>query len=348
MLGMTTSPRRRHSIGVTLCTLLQFNILCLALGEGSSIKHHHPQINHHLREVGLVHVSQQSQCLPSGRRQCGQTTTFKLTDAAQPVSVSEQGQLTSSSPASVGSSWEASNQRATSVAAIATSPVGGNSGKRGISYEREELLAPFQGHVSWKYNWGTSGQAQAGVEFVPMWWGPTKPFPELNGVAAALSFNEPDMHGQADIDPVAAAAKHVEAFSKWKGVVRIGSPAVTNGLAPMGIDWLERFFVACGGNCLCDFLAIHWYAGGPDASKSLSAHIQAAVDMARRHGIEKVWLTEFGSDHAGEDERASFMREAVQILEHHPAVERYAAFMASDGTLLKGDQLNTIGAAYIA
>jgi hypothetical protein len=44
----------------------------------------------------------------------------------------------------------------------------------------------------------------------------------------------------------------------FAGKAKLVSPAVTNGAAPLGLDWLDRFFAACKG-CTVDVIAIHIY-----------------------------------------------------------------------------------------
>ena len=238
----------------------------------------------------------------------------------------------------------------TGVSSVATPFPNTTSHKRGISYNSPDLAQVFEPYVTWMYDWGFSGSSSPGVEYIPMLW-------DLNNQdafaatiarsAAALSFNEPDLSSQANIDPVVAAQAHRKVFGPWFGKVRIGSPAVTNGQGddpPMGTVWLEQFFQACS-QCPVDYVAFHWY-GGPDLD-ALRRHIDAVAQVAARHGVSELWLTEFGV--TGDIQtQASFMSAAVHELESNAAIGRYAAFMASDGTLMTGNALNVVGQAYVA
>lgn len=72
------------------------------------------------------------------------------------------------------------------------------------------------------------------------------------------SFNEPDHSAQANLSPAAAAAAWKQYIQPFAGKVKLVSPAVTNGAAPMGLTWLDNFMSACSG-CTIDAVAIHIY-----------------------------------------------------------------------------------------
>jgi hypothetical protein len=69
--------------------------------------------------------------------------------------------------------------------------------------------------MTWAYNCGASqsGSLTSGVEYIPMLWGlnftntwnSTSQPAISSGSTAALSFNEPDISSQSNIDPVTAA-----------------------------------------------------------------------------------------------------------------------------------------------
>lgn len=224
-------------------------------------------------------------------------------------------------------------------------------GKKGISYNSAARVAAFGKSVSWAYNWAATPDGNLnGVQYVPMAWGSNDVSTIASRVGSAthvLSFNEPDLNTQANIDPVTAAKQHIAAFSPLRGKIQIGSPAVTNGATtspPMGTIWLDQFFTACGGNCPVDFVAYHWYATA-DSFEYFKTHTQNVINTAAKYGIKKVWLTEFAPEGSPEAQ-AAFMKLAVPFLDANPAVERYAAFMAADGQLMTGGSLNAVGSAY--
>lgn len=220
-----------------------------------------------------------------------------------------------------------------------------------MSFNDAKLLAAFGSSISWSYNWGASESGSLnGVEFVPMMWGLNDVSSFASKVGSAthvLSFNEPDLGEQANIDPANAAKQHIAGMKSLVGKVKIGSPAITNGAGTsplMGIDWLNQWFKECAGQCPVDFVAFHWYATA-DSIDYFKKHVADVIAAAQANGVNKVWLTEFAPAGSAADQ-ASFMKEAVAFLESTPAVERYAGFMASSNTLLSGTSLNSVGAAY--
>ncbi|KAJ9661403.1 hypothetical protein H2198_001971 [Neophaeococcomyces mojaviensis] len=248
----------------------------------------------------------------------------------------------------------ASSVKSSSAAASATSApsTGSSGGKRGVSYNSASLVSAFGSSVSWAYNWATTSSGlSSGVEFVPMCWGLQEASTcasKFGSASHVLSFNEPDLGTQANIDPQTAATKHKEVFGSLKGKMQIGSPAVTNGATtspPMGVNWLDQFFNACGADCPVDFVAYHWYATA-DSIEYFKQHTKDIIAIAAKHGVSKVWLTEFAPTGGSASDQASFMQQAVDFLDSTAEVERYAAFMASDGTLLSGSSLNSVGSAY--
>ncbi|RVX68991.1 hypothetical protein B0A52_08058 [Exophiala mesophila] len=245
----------------------------------------------------------------------------------------------------------------TSSTPQASVPGSATSGKKGLSYNSASLTSLFSGKgISWVYNWAAvaDGPILPGADYVAMLWG-EKSIDTWSASAAAaissgtthvLSFNEPDHAEQANMDPTVAAQTHIDYLNPLADQVSIGSPAITNGGSPMGIQWLENFFSACGAQCKVDFVAFHWY----DAASNFAyfeKHVEDVISLAQRQGIEKVWLTEFGAS-GSEDEVAAFLRQAVDYLDGNPAVERYAYFMCSDGILVDGNAIsNPIGEEYV-
>lgn len=204
--------------------------------------------------------------------------------------------------------------------------------------------------MTWTYNWGSTpgGSPASGLEYVPMLWG-------LNAVGSwppasaehYLSFNEPDLSSQSNIDPATAATNHIKYMNPLSGSV--GSPAVTNGAGTsplMGIDWLNSFFTSCGGKCKIDFVAFHWYSAATDVDY-FKQHVTDVINAAAAQGISKVWLTEFGA--SGSDSQVvSFLGQVLPWLDQQAAVEKYAYFMCGTaaGQLVSGTSLSTIGQAY--
>ncbi|KAI1913298.1 hypothetical protein LOZ61_002833 [Ophidiomyces ophidiicola] len=235
-----------------------------------------------------------------------------------------------------------------------TSSSSPSSGKRGLCYNDPKAVAAFKGTAadSWTYNWGSSPDGDEGSDFVPMLWGPkffngwesTSRKVLSSGRKFVLGFNEPDHGEQAYMSPPSA----VDAFKKYltplANKVSLGSPAVTNGGGDMGLTWMRSFLDTCGSNCGINFLAVHWYSPATEI-EGFKQHMNKAIDLAKSHGIDQVWLTEFqglGDDQA----QINFLKEALPWLNANPAVARYSYFMAD--TMVSGGQLNAVGKAYVA
>ena len=110
----------------------------------------------------------------------------------------------------------------------------------------------------------------------------------------------------------------------------------------MGIDWLNAFFAACDGKCKVDFVAFHWYA---DASLTsyFQQHVNDVIAAAAKNGVNKVWLTEFGTT-GGDTE--TFLQTVMPFLDSTPQVEKYAFFMCAAPQTLSGTSLNSVGQVY--
>jgi hypothetical protein len=249
--------------------------------------------------------------------------------------------------------------------AAPAAPAAGSSagGKRGLAYNSPQLTKAFGGtSVSWAYNWApdAAGDLSSGMEFVPMLWGP-KAFGAWDAAAKSavsagakhmLSFNEPDHGDQANMNGATAAEAHIKYMNPYAGSVKIGSPAVTSGgptggTDGMGLTWMQNFLDSCGGKCKMDFLVTHWYGASGDADW-FKKHVQSAIDVAKKNGIGKVWITEFGVT-GSNDEIAKFLGEVLPFLDSTDAVERYAFFMCSEGNLVSGNSISSpVGKAYTA
>jgi hypothetical protein len=310
-------------------------------------------------------ISSGTSTVPAG----GNIQAFQQSTAAtSSPSVAPAGFFQKSSFGGVGTTTApAYTTFATSVAAsspLASSPPavssstpsssGPSGGKKGLSYNSAALTSAFANTgMSWAYNWAASpgGTIVSGASYVPMLWGLKSVSTWSSDVAsaissgstAALSFNEPDLSTQANMDPVTAATNHIKYMNPLS--VEVGSPAITNGAGTsplMGIDWLNAFFTACAGKCKVDFVAFHWYA---DASLTsyFQQHVNDVIAAAAANGVSKVWLTEFGT--TGGD-TGSFLQTVLPFLESTPQVEKYAFFMCAAPQTLSGTSLNSVGQVY--
>ncbi|KFY30040.1 hypothetical protein V494_08304, partial [Pseudogymnoascus sp. VKM F-4513 (FW-928)] len=233
-------------------------------------------------------------------------------------------------------------------------PVTGGAGKRGLAYNNADLASSFTGAdslVSWAYNWGsTTPSIPSSFEYVPMLWG-TQPVHSSNWNEAAssaiakgskhlLAFNEPDLPAQANLDPGSAAAGYKTFMQPFAGKAKLGSPAVTNGPAPMGIAYFKSFMAACDG-CTVDFVPMHWY----DSASNVEAFKKHVTDMHEAAGDRKLWITEFGA--AGSDaEQEQFLKTVIPWLDSQDYVERYAYFYA-DGVLTQNSVVTALGNTFM-
>ncbi|KAK4053983.1 hypothetical protein OIO90_003628 [Microbotryomycetes sp. JL221] len=230
-------------------------------------------------------------------------------------------------------------------------------GKKGVGYNDADYTKQLK--LSWGYNWDKSPQNLAeGVEFVPMlrlksWdenasgWQENVRKSIAKGATAILGFNEPDLAEQAHMtieQAVKVWREEIEPIGKEFPDVKLISPAVTNGGAPMGVRWLKSFVDACAG-CRIDGVALHWYD-----SASNTAYFFKHFEEAYKELQKPLWITEFmglGSP----DEQADFLRTVVPWLEQQQFVERYAAFACfSDNPIAnfidKDGKANALGKLY--
>ncbi|MFI0819629.1 glycoside hydrolase family protein [Streptomyces sp. NPDC021098] len=218
--------------------------------------------------------------------------------------------------------------------------------------------------VGWFYTWA-SGKEQinppAGVEFVPMIWGPgSVTDTELNRAKSQgkvlLGFNEPDLAGQANM----TVAKALDLWPRLQSTgMRLGAPAVAYGADVAG-GWLDRFMtgVANRGHRV-DFIPLHWYGADFDAARStdqLRGYLQATHNRYRK----PIWLTEYAlidfssgtPRYPTPAQQAAFVKKSTAMLQGLSFVERYAWFTLSadrGGTgLYNGATPNQMGTAYRA
>jgi len=189
--------------------------------------------------------------------------------------------------------------------------------------------------VPWFYSWGLTPHPNmtTGVqEFVPMVWGAKKtedlptwmPPPRST---ALLGFNEPNLHGQANLTPAQACAKWgmvLDAAKKHR--LQVGSPAANHchpnkNCFQTPTDWFDGFFAleGCGLETI-DFLATHKY--GCNVSDTV-----AYVKMLNVKYGKPIWLTEFSCAGAPVDKQLAFMKEILPIFDSmQDVLQRYAWF----------------------
>lgn len=227
------------------------------------------------------------------------------------------------------------------------------NGKRGLAYNDPTLSAYFSqsgqvSKISWAYNWASdphfpSGQYAANsfnraLSYTPMLWGTHVDMTSIwdANVAAAianyatetlLAFNEPDTCcagcGGTCMDVPTAVAGYQQWIQPYAGTLRLGSPAVTNGVGnDIGLGWLQEFMDACTG-CQIDFIAVHWY-GDVNNVQYFKDYIKSCWKKFKL----PIWLTEFGVTNGDEQQIVAFLSEVMPWLDQQAYVERYAYFMA--------------------
>ncbi|KAJ7678763.1 glycosyl hydrolase catalytic core-domain-containing protein [Mycena rosella] len=170
-----------------------------------------------------------------------------------------------------------------------------STGSRGLAWPADNNfdLAIFKSSkVGFLYNWGHNNTPKNTVfPFYAMQWN-TAGITTLEadartaGATTILAFNEPDILSEANMTPESAASysqQYIHPLSA-KGF-KLATPAVTNGVAPTGLAWLDSFLTACPG-CAYDYIALHWYGGWIDDFTTF-------IDSAKKYG-KPIYLTEFG------------------------------------------------------
>ena len=222
-----------------------------------------------------------------------------------------------------------------------TAQRGFGDGKSGKSVDLKLLSG-----VPWFYSWGLTphpGLTDGVQEFVPMVWGGKKteelptwvPPPHST---ALLGFNEPNLHGQANLTPSQACAKWSVVLNAAKvHRLRVGSPAANHchpnkNCFQTPTDWFDDFFALPGcGLETVDFIATHKY--GCNVSDTVEY-----VKMLNARYKKPIWLTEFSCAGAPVDKQLAFMKEILPIFDSMKDVlQRYAWFAARSDHAASGD-----------
>ena len=198
----------------------------------------------------------------------------------------------------------------------------------------------------WFYSWWheTPVNIPAGVEFVPMLWGPgPRTAPAYRQLTEnfrtgrhqiLLGYNEPDVLEEANL----SVDKALEVWPKLMATgMRLGSPAAAHPDRP----WMETFMrEAEARKYRIDFIAIHSY-GGDDVPAFL-----AGLERLHAKFHKPIWITELGvadwdARHAqpgcySPAEVRKFMAAALPALEKLDYIERYAWYTGSPKDRLLG------------
>jgi len=208
--------------------------------------------------------------------------------------------------------------------------------QRGLGWATNNDYAPNIGNtplISWYHHWefGPVPQMPSKVEFVPMFWGPSKwdqwsaRVDEMNKATPnyLMAFNEPDVESQANMDPYYAAQLYMEQINPWasKGT-KLGSPAIA-----WSLDWMNTFLSEIsnkGGQV--DFICVHWYGSWADI-ETFKTYVQTVHSQFGKN----VWVTELGvttGSNPTQDQVKSFMMNAFSWMDTQSYIERGSWFGA--------------------
>lgn len=120
---------------------------------------------------------------------------------------------------------------------------------------------------------------------------------------------------------------------------------MTNGDAPKGKDYLQRFLGACQG-CKFDFLNAHWYASATP-NMYYDPLEKFKTQMTEIHNLRPeipLWITEIGFDAGSDEDRKKQLGRILEWVDKTEWIQRYAYHMATPGILLNPGNSNTLSA----
>lgn len=199
----------------------------------------------------------------------------------------------------------------------------------GDTYGRPDIRQAA-GVQTW-YNWGPA----PGGDGIPMLWSGAHIGAQLSGDATWLmGFNEPDIAGQANMTPEAAALAWATVEQTYPDR-KLVSPGVMS--LTWLINWRAAYYTAYGQAPKVDAVGVHWYYqadGNP--LQSFKCQVQLAENLAQQWGVAEVWVTEFAYYPCWSDTAtaAQFVRDAFTWLDTRPMVTRafwFQTFWYNDG-----------------
>lgn len=191
-----------------------------------------------------------------------------------------------------------------------------------------ESMTAFGG--AWCYSWCPDPGAPAGYEAVPMIWGASDVRQPVGGNSAWLmGFNEPDLTGQANLSPEAAARL-------WRDVERRHPDRKLVAPAPSHLhpEWLPQFRAAYrqlwGAAPRLDALALHCYLQRAEECLWQLGRFEAWAREWAPAGQPplEVWVTEFAFMQSFGLDAERQAREFIATLERDPLVQRYAPYVS--------------------
>lgn len=267
------------------------------------------------------------------------------------TSVAEKAYSTVAAPSSTVASSSAASKPSGSPTYSGT--------KRGLAYNDGELCASFGSNFGFAYNWAQTESKDVGAPFIPMMhkvsdstaeaWLANVDIAVKGGSKAVMGFNEPDIAAQANLTPEAACTawkEYMNPIASSHPDVTILGPSVSNGQAPLGLDWLSRFHDCCP-DAIVHATNIHFYDIYDSATID---RFKAQVEKAASTYGKPVWITEFGLNpgSASEEQAASFLKEAMAWCDSNENVQGYSYFMVGTGEnqLNSASGLSAVGQVY--
>lgn len=169
---------------------------------------------------------------------------------------------------------------------------------RGLAWGVNNNYGPkmTKGLIKWYWHWqdGPNPLFNGKLEWVPCFWGPkywndwNQRKQEMKGNLPKhiLSFNEPEIPSQSNLDPKYAAKLHMQELEPYaKKGVKISSPQMV-----YKTEWLVEFMDECNKlGCTIDFIAIHWYGTYHDM-----AAFKKWIKTIHKTFNKPIWVTEYG------------------------------------------------------
>lgn len=184
------------------------------------------------------------------------------------------------------------------VLAVALLSIQVESSKKGLAWATDNRWAKkiAKGQIRWYHHWQNAPVPQMpnDVQYIPMYWGPKynhlwaqrKKHFKKNKPQFVLTFNEPDVKGQADMTTSHAASvwmKEIEPLRK-RGI-KVSSPQIV-----YNTKWMDGFLkkIRARGSDV-DFMAVHYYGSWKDQKR-----LESWIKTIRKKYHKSIWLTEYG------------------------------------------------------
>jgi len=201
--------------------------------------------------------------------------------------------------------------------------------------------------ATWQYDWSVDPLTCEGIESVPMFYNSTTGNPKPS--RWLLTFNEPDLTGQANLSPQAAAKMYYELTQRYPDRFLV-APAPSD-LNPQWLtEWYNEYVNLYGTPPRMDALAVHCYLGTASRCAELTNWY---LSLADKWQVGEVWITEFAF--CGVTATAE-MSQYIDWLQQQNKISRYSWFAThyNDGeawqwqcnTSLLNNGLTTLGIVY--